>query len=215
MTDGTPDAGSKGAVERPAPQLHPAVTHHVVNTLGWSSLRPLQQQAIGPVLAGEHTIMPAPTAGGKTEAAIFPVLSRMLTEDWNGMTVLYLCPLKALLNNLYPRLESYAQMVGRTAGLWHSDIGRTVRGRIMAEPPDILLTTPKSLEVMMISPGIHTPAFLGRIRTIVVDEVHAFAGDDRGWHLLALLERITRLADGPVQRLGLSATVGDPDGLLA
>ncbi|AXV04968.1 Helicase domain protein [Euzebya pacifica] len=186
----------------------------MVNTLGWPSLRPLQQQAIEPVMAGEHAVMLAPTAGGKTEAATFPILSRMLTEDWNGLSVLYVCPLKALLNNLFPRLESYAQMVGRTAGVWHGDIGRGVRGRMLAEPPDILLTTPESLEVMLISQTIDARAFLGNVRTVVVDEVHAFAGDDRGWHLLSLLERVSHLAGGPVQRIGLSATVGDPGGLL-
>lgn len=195
-------------------ELHPAVVHHVVNTLGWPSLRPLQQQSIEPVMAGEHAVMLAPTAGGKTEAATFPILSRMLSEDWTGLSVLYVCPLKALLNNLFPRLESYAQMVGRTAGLWHGDIGRTVRGRMLAEPPDILLTTPESLEVMLISPSIDAKAFLGNLRTVVVDEVHAFAGDDRGWHLLSVLERISHLAGRPLQRIGLSATVGDPDGLL-
>jgi ATP-dependent helicase Lhr and Lhr-like helicase len=194
--------------------LHPAVAHHVVNTLGWSSLRPLQQQAIEPVMAGEHAIMLAPTAGGKTEAAIFPVLSRMLTEDWRGLSVLYVCPLKALLNNLHPRLEAYARMVGRTAGLWHGDVGRTVKGRMVFEPPDLLLTTPESLEVMLISPTLDAKAFLGRVKTVVVDEVHAFAGDDRGWHLLSVLERLTRMSGQPIQRIGLSATVGDPDGLL-
>lgn len=195
--------------------LHPAVAHHVVNTLGWSSLRPLQQQAIEPVMAGEHAIMLAPTAGGKTEAAIFPVLSRMLTEDWRGLSVLYVCPLKALLNNLYPRLEAYARMVGRTAGLWHGDVGRTVKGRMVSDPPDLLLTTPESLEVMLISPTLDAKAFLGRVKTVVVDEVHAFAGDDRGWHLLSVLERLTKMSGQPLQRIGLSATVGDPDALLA
>lgn len=196
------------------PKLHPAVVHHVVNTLGWSSLRPLQQESIEPVMAGEHAIMLAPTAGGKTEAAAFPILSRMLAEDWTGLSVLYVCPLKALLNNLFPRLEAYARMVGRTAGVWHGDIGRTVRGRMLTEPPDILLTTPESLEVMLISGSIDAKAFLGNVRTVVVDEVHAFAGDDRGWHLLSVLERISHLAGAPVQRIGLSATVGDPDRLL-
>jgi ATP-dependent Lhr-like helicase len=81
-------------------RLHPALQHHVVNSLGWSSLRPLQEQAIEPVLDGEHAVLVAPTAGGKTEAAALPVVSRMLSEHWTGMSVLYLCPLRALLNNL-------------------------------------------------------------------------------------------------------------------
>jgi ATP-dependent helicase Lhr and Lhr-like helicase len=92
-------------------RLHPAVQHHVVNSLGWASLRPLQEQAIEPLLAGEHALVIGPTAGGKTEAAFLPLLSRMLAEGWRGLSVLYVCPIKALLNNLEPRLADYA-------GLW-------------------------------------------------------------------------------------------------
>ncbi|HEY1377328.1 MAG TPA: DEAD/DEAH box helicase, partial [Gemmataceae bacterium] len=88
----------------PFDRLHPALRHHVVNSLSWTDLRPFQEAAIGPVLAGDHALILAPTAGGKTEAAVFPVLSRMLTEDWRGLAVLYVCPLKALLNNLDARL---------------------------------------------------------------------------------------------------------------
>ena len=80
--------------------LHPALQHHIVNTIGWKTLRPLQEEAITPLIAGEHALLLAPTAGGKTEAAFFPLLSRMLTEDWRGTSVLYVCPLRALLNDL-------------------------------------------------------------------------------------------------------------------
>ena len=84
----------------PFERLHPAVQHHVVNTLGWRSLRPHQEQAIAPILEGAHLLVQAPTAGGKTESAILPLLSRMLEERWARPSVLYLCPIKALLNNL-------------------------------------------------------------------------------------------------------------------
>ena len=89
-------------------RLHPALQHHIVNSLGWNTLRPLQEQAIDPILAGEDALLIAPTASGKTEAAVFPVLSRMLAERWAGLSVLYVCPLKALLNSLEHRLQSYA-----------------------------------------------------------------------------------------------------------
>ena len=81
--------------------LHPIVQHHIVNSLGWRELRPLQDQAIAPILAGEHVLSLAPTAGGKTEAAAFPVLSQILTERRPGLATLYVCPLRALLNNLH------------------------------------------------------------------------------------------------------------------
>ncbi|MFD4502595.1 DEAD/DEAH box helicase [Streptomyces sp. NPDC058457] len=194
--------------------LDPVLIHHIVNTLGWPGLRPLQEQAITPLLAGEDAVLLAPTAGGKTEAASFPLLSRMTAERWSGTSVLYVCPLKALLNNLLPRLETYTGWLGRTAALWHGDIKATARKRILTQRPDILLTTPESLEAMLVSANVDHRTFFSGLKAIVVDEVHAFAGDDRGWHLLAVLERMQRIVGRPIQRIGLSATVGNPDELL-
>lgn len=196
-------------------RLHPAVQHHVVNSLGWRALRPLQEQSIDPILDGQDTLLGAPTAGGKTEAAVLPLLSRMVAEHWSGLSVLYVCPLRALLNNLHPRIGGYAELVGREAGLWHGDIGPGPRKRMLREPPDMLLTTPESLEAMFLSRSVDAESLLGGVRAIVVDEIHAFAGDDRGWHLLAMLERIDALTAEPVQRIGLTATVGNPEELLS
>lgn len=194
--------------------LHPGVLHHVVNTLGWPDLRPLQQAAIEPVRRGDDCLLLAPTAGGKTEAAAFPLLSEMAEGKWHGLTVLYITPLRALLNNLHPRLEGYASWVGRRVGLWHGDTPAGDRIRILRDPPDILLTTPESLESMLVSAGVDHRAQFANLRVVVVDELHAFAGDDRGWHLLAVLERLQRLAGRRLQRLGLTATVGNPGDLL-
>ena len=195
-------------------QLHPALQHHVVNSLRWSELRPLQEQSIATILDGNHTLLIAPTAGGKTEAAILPLLSRMLRDEWSGLSVLYLCPIKALLNNLEERLAFYCNLVGRTCGVWHGDIKEGERKRIRKEPPDILLPTPESLEAMLISSRTEHAQLFSNLQTVVVDEIHAFAGDDRGWHLIAVLERISRCAERDVQRIGLSATVGNPEDLV-
>jgi ATP-dependent Lhr-like helicase len=196
-------------------RLHPVVVHHIVNTLGWQSLRPLQDQAAGPVLDGADALLLAPTAGGKTEAAVFPLLTAMEMQGWSGLPVIYVCPLKALLNNLLPRLETYAAWLGRRVAVWHGDVSSPARQRILREPPDILLTTPESLEAMLISLKVeHRRVFTG-VKAIVIDEVHAFAGDDRGWHLLAVLERLTQVTGRPIQRIGLSATVGNPAELLS
>jgi ATP-dependent Lhr-like helicase len=195
-------------------QLHPAVQHHVVNTLGWPELRPLQDQAVAPILAGEHVLALAPTAGGKTEAAILPLLSQVATQGWPGLSVLYVCPLRALLNNLLPRLERYGEFVGLRVGLWHGDVGAGARNRIIADPPEILLTTPESLEAILMSTRRDHVEFFSGVRTVVVDEVHSFGGDDRGWHLLAVLERLSVVAGRDIQRIGLSATVGEPERLL-
>ncbi|MEV4936784.1 DEAD/DEAH box helicase [Streptomyces zaomyceticus] len=195
--------------------LDPVLGHHIVNSLGWRTLRPLQEAAVEPLLAGEDAVLLAPTAGGKTEAAVFPLLTRMNRQRWTGTSVLYVCPLKALLNNLHPRLRTYAEWLGRSAELWHGDITTTRRRRILAQRPDILLTTPESLESMLVSTHVDHRAFFSGLQSVVVDEVHAFAGDDRGWHLLAVLERLSRVVGRPVQRVGLSATIGNPDELLA
>ncbi|MEX5296108.1 DEAD/DEAH box helicase [Kocuria sp. CPCC 205268] len=194
--------------------LSPAVQHHIVNTLGWPALRPLQDQAVEPLLRGDDALLLAPTAGGKTEAAVFPLLSRMSEEQWQGTSVLYVCPLRALLNNLEPRIATYTAWLGRTAAVRHGDVGASARRRQALHRPDILLTTPESLESMLVSASSDPRRLFADVRAVVVDEVHAFAGDDRGWHLLGVLERIGHLAGHPLQRVGLSATVGNAPDLL-
>lgn len=203
--------GAHGGFDR----LSPIVQHHVVNTLGWPALRPLQDRAIDPILEGSDALLLAPTAGGKTEAAMFPLLTRMAGEDWHGTSVLYVCPLKALLNNLHVRLSEYAQWLGRTCALRHGDIGASARRRQVVERPDILLTTPESIESMLVSSLYDPRQIFEGVRAVVIDEVHAFAGDDRGWHLLAVLERVAAIAGVPLQRIGCSATVGNAPELLA
>jgi len=198
----------------PFERLHPAVRHHVVNSLGWRSLRPLQEQAIDPILAGHHALLGAPTAGGKTEAALLPLLSRMVEERWSGLSVLYVCPLRALLNNLLPRAQSYARLLGREAAVWHGDVGQPERKAILRDPPDLLLTTPESIEAMLMSRSVDAERLFRAVRAVVVDEIHAFAGDDRGWHLLAVLARLDKLTGRELQRIGLTATVGNPDWLV-
>jgi ATP-dependent helicase Lhr and Lhr-like helicase len=104
----------------------------------------------------------------------------MTAAKWQGTSVLYLCPLKALLNNLHPRLERYAGWLGRRAALWHGGIGPSARRAILRDRPDILLTTPESLEAMLVSVNVDHSGFFAGLQAVVVDEVHAFAGDDRG-----------------------------------
>lgn len=195
-------------------KLHPAVQYHVVNSLGWNSLRPTQLEAIEPIHQGLNCLLLAPTAGGKTEAAVIPVLSRMLGESWPGVSVLYICPIKALLNNLEIRLTHYAGLLGRRVQVWHGDVSAHRKKKTLGDPPDILLTTPESLEGMLISTKVERQVWFGNLRTVIVDELHAFASDDRGWHLRSVLSRLDRYAAAPLQRLGLSATVGNPDDLL-
>jgi ATP-dependent Lhr-like helicase len=201
-------------VTSPLAGLHPTLAHNLTSTLGWTTLRPLQQEAIEPVTRGDDALLLAPTAAGKTEAAVFPVLTQMSAENWTGLSAIYLCPLKALLNNLLPRLETYGGWTGRRVALWHGDTPASRRKAILTWPPDLLLTTPESLESMLVSATVDHRRLFAELRTVIVDEVHAFGSGDRGWHLLAVLERLTRIAGRPLQRIGLSATVGNPDELL-
>ena len=138
----------------------------------------------------------------------------MAGERWAGLSVLYLCLLKALLNNLLPRLETYGGWTGRRVALWHGDTARARRRSMLADPPDLLLTTPESVESMLVSVNVDHHRLFAGLHAVIVDEGHAFGSGDRGWHLLAVLERLTRLCGHPLQRIGLSATVGNPEELL-
>lgn len=195
--------------------LTPALQVQIVNVLGWTGLRPVQEATIDAVLGGRHAVVLAPTAGGKTEAALFPLLSRAVEEDWAPVSILYVAPIRALLNNQEKRLEKLAGLVGRRAAKWHGDVNASARRRVVREPPDVLAITPESLEALLVSTRLPGKRVLGNVRAVVIDEVHAFAADDRGAHLMALLERIGRIARRPVQRVGLSATVGDPEAIAA
>nr|MBA2664116.1 DEAD/DEAH box helicase [Lujinxingiaceae bacterium] len=196
--------------------LHPDLRHHIVNSLGWTSaLREVQELSTEPVLDGSNVVILAPTAGGKTEAAFFPLISRVLNEGWEGLSILYLSPIKALLNNQFERLERLFGLMGYTVGVWHGDISETKKKHMRKNPPHVLLTTPESLEGMLISTRLAGAHMFGDLRAVVIDEVHAFAGDDRGWHLLGVLQRLSAYAQRDVQRLGLSATVGNPEEIAA
>ncbi|MGE3852409.1 MAG: DEAD/DEAH box helicase [Planctomycetota bacterium] len=195
-------------------RLHPALQHHIVNSLGWSDLREVQTASIDAYQRGANVVLLAPTAGGKTEAAFFPAISEMLAKSWVGLSVLYVSPIRALLNNQEERLRRYFALVGRTAACWHGDTSDGDKRRMHAEPPDCLLTTPESIEVLLVSTKIDHRRFFQNLRVVIIDELHAFAGDDRGWHLLAVLSRLAKLAGRDLQRIGLSATVGNPSEML-
>jgi len=195
-------------------RLSSALQYQVASTLGYRALRPVQEASIGPVLDGMNAVVLAPTAGGKTEAAFFPLLSSMDTEDWRPVSVIYLSPIRALLNNQEDRVSKLAALVGRRAFKWHGDTTPSTRKKFINDPADILLTTPESLEAMLMSARVPARELFAGLRSVIIDEVHSFAADDRGAHLSALLERLTRFCGRDVQRLGLSATVGNPDEIL-
>ncbi|MBM3274426.1 MAG: DEAD/DEAH box helicase, partial [Candidatus Sericytochromatia bacterium] len=195
----------------PVGRLHPLLRNRIADRLGWADLRPAQKLAITPILDGHNTLVLAPTAGGKTEAAFFPVLSALQTEGLPPTSVLYLSPLKALLNNQDPRLVRLAAMVDRTAFRWHGDVTDTAKAAFLRNRSDILLITPESLEGLFLA---RLEGLFADLRFVVVDEIHAFAGTERGSHLISLIDRVSATTRHDLQRIGLSATVGNPAALL-
>lgn len=188
----------------------PRLQEAIVSRLGWTSLRPVQELAGEAILDGKNAVVLAPTAGGKTEAAMFPALANLIEHEPDGVGVIYIAPIKALLNNQDERLGSYAEMVGLRAFVWHGDVADMAKRNFVREPAEILLTTPESLEVMLVSSRVPLPRLFGDLRLVVVDEVHALAGTDRGAHLMSVLERLAPFSKNDIQRVGLSATVGNP-----
>jgi len=191
-------------------RLSPRLQDAIVSRLSWTSLRPVQELAGHAILDGKNAVVLAPTAGGKTEAAMFPTLSLLLGEQPDGVGALYIAPIKALLNNQAERLGLYTEMVGLRRFLWHGDIDSPARRTFVKEPAELLMTTPESLEVMLASSKVPVGEVFRDLRIVVIDEVHALAGTDRGAHLMSVLERIADHSRHDVQRVGLSATVGDP-----
>jgi ATP-dependent Lhr-like helicase len=186
----------------------------IVSRLGWTSLRPVQELAGEAILDGKNAVVLAPTAGGKTEASMFAALANLVERGPDGVGVIYVAPIKALLNNQEERLGIYAEMVGLHRFVWHGDVSDAAKRQFVREPAEILMTTPESLEVMLVSPRSPVKRLFKDLRMVVIDEVHALAGTDRGAHLMSVIERLAPSSQNDVQRIGLSATVGNPEQIL-
>lgn len=184
----------------------------------WSSLRPVQERAIAPILAGDtDVIITAATAGGKTEAAFLPLCSALVTasrdaEEGGGVRALYISPLKALINDQHQRLRGLCSDLDIPVTPWHGDVAANVKERLRGTPDGILLITPESLEALLVLNGSGADRMFGALSHIVIDELHAFLGTDRGAQLRSLMERVEVAAGRRVARVGLSATLADLDG---
>lgn len=176
----------------------------------WNALRDIQERAIEPILsAGCDVIISASTAAGKTEAAFLPACSRVVELSQNGIGILYISPLKALINDQYRRLQGLCDILGMPVTPWHGDVLRSVKDRQRKDPRGILLITPESLESLLLNQaGWCTEAFEG-LSYIIVDEFHAFLGTERGCQLLSLMRRMEFLLHRTVPRIALSATLGE------
>ena len=177
---------------------------------GWTVLRDAQEQAIPVLLEGNRdVIIAAATAAGKTEAAFFPILTSLLRCEPKIGTVLYVGPLKALINDQWGRLSGLCEDLEIPVVGWHGDIAASRKHRFLKDPRGILLITPESLEALFVIRGSSMPGLMKDLLYIVVDELHAFIGSERGKQLQSLMHRIELVAGRQIPRVGLSATLGD------
>jgi ATP-dependent helicase Lhr and Lhr-like helicase len=177
---------------------------------GWTSLRDAQERAIPALLGAKRdVIVAAATAAGKTEAAFLPILTHLLAAGSVTGSVLYVSPLKALINDQWGRLEQLCEELEISVVPWHGDIAATKKNRFLKDPRGVLLITPESLEALFVRRGHSMPGLLAGLRYIVVDELHAFIGSERGKQLQSLMHRVEAILQRKVPRVGLSATLGD------
>lgn len=179
-------------------------------SVGWTALRDAQERAIPPIIAGDRdVIVAAATAAGKTEAAFLPILSRLLRENEEGGSVIYVSPLVALINDQWGRMLKLCEDLEVPVVPWHGDITASQKQKFLKRPSGVLLITPESLEAIFMRRGSSVGTIFGRVRYLVVDELHAFIGTDRGKQLQSLMHRIESALGVRVPRIGLSATLGD------
>jgi len=177
---------------------------------GWTELRDAQERAVPALInADRDIIIAAATAAGKTEAAFLPILSNLLRDEPCTGSVLYISPLKALINDQWSRLNDLCEELEIPVIGWHGDVSASRKQRFFKNPKGVLLITPESLEATFVNRGSSLQATFGALRYIVVDELHAFIGSERGKQLQSLMHRVERTCGRRVPRVGLSATLGD------
>jgi ATP-dependent Lhr-like helicase len=216
MTDSSiaPANVSVGKVSVGFDQLHKQVQRWIWQQ-NWTELREIQEQAIAPILAGTtDVILSAATAGGKTEAAFLPIFSRLVSDrqagkSASGIQVLYLSPLKALINDQYRRLSALGELLEIPIHPWHGDVDAARKQKVLKQPSGIVLITPESLEALFVRRGSQLAATFGALTYIVIDELHSFIGVERGKQLQSLIHRVELVVGRSLPRIGLSATLGD------
>lgn len=189
----------------------PFIQDHIYQS-GWQALRSVQNAAAEAIFnTDDNVLLTASTASGKTEAAFFPILTLLDEDPPHSVGVLYIAPLKALINDQFGRLSELCEEAGIQVTRWHGDAAQSQKRRLLRKPSGILQITPESLESLMINKHMEIPSLFGDLRFIVIDEVHSLLRGDRGMQTFCLIERMCRLADCRPRRIGLSATIGNPE----
>ncbi|UAK24048.1 DEAD/DEAH box helicase [Sphingomonas nostoxanthinifaciens] len=192
-------------------RLHPEIRRWV-REQEWTGLREIQDVAIRTILGtGADVIIMAGTASGKTEAAFLPLLTKAAALDGPGLRILYVSPLKALINDQFRRLETLCERMELPLTRWHGDAPQGPKKRLLRSPAGVALITPESIEALLLRRPADAARLFQGVRAIVVDELHAFLQGPRGLHLASLLRRLDQIADVRARRVGLSATLGDAD----
>ena len=180
---------------------------------GWNSLRDIQERAIHTLLNHNgDVILAAPTAGGKTEAAFLPLISSVIKERGEGgFDLVYVGPLRALINDQFQRLEDLCRRSDLPVYPWHGDISQGIKTKARRNPSGVLLITPESLEALFVLRGLEIPTLFAGTRAVIVDELHSLLDSERGVHLRSLLTRLELATDRRIRRIGLSATLSEMD----
>ncbi len=189
----------------------PEFIREYIYSHGWESLRAVQVAAAETILNSDHDLLlTSSTASGKTEAAFFPILSDLWENPSASVSVLYIAPLKSLINDQFYRIEELLEQSGIPVTHWHGDVAQSHKKKLLENPKGILQITPESLESMLINRSNDLVRIFGDLRYVVIDELHILTGSDRGNQILCQLSRIGRLIGYHPRRIGLSATIGDP-----
>lgn len=182
---------------------------HFIWSEGWSELREAQEKAIPLIVkADRDVIVAAATAAGKTEAAFFPALTHLLAIQGSGLVV-YISPLKALINDQFGRLDRLCESLEIPVWPWHGDIAASKKTKFLSKREGVLLITPESLEALLCNRGSSVGSVFDKTTFFVIDELHAFIGTERGKQLQSLMHRIEKTVGKAIPRIGLSATLGD------
>ena len=182
----------------------------------WESLRAIQLAAADAIFnTTSNVLLTSSTASGKTEAAFFPILTELWENPPTSVGALYIGPLKALINDQFYRLEDLCAQADIPVWHWHGDVSASHKTKLLNHPCGVLQITPESLEALLLRRHAEIPALFHDLRYVVIDEVHSLLRGDRGMQTLCLIERLSRLADVNPRRIGLSATIGDPQSMAA